>query len=384
MRQERGRWIEAALIVCAVAIAAVQAEEGKDDGGIPTIAERTEGMECQDGLLRLCWDPSEGKLFLEVVPDGGQLLYAASLASGVGANLLGLDRGSTRSALVHFERVGRRVLLVQENTRFRASAGDDALREGVERQFTTSVLGGWMPEAEEGDRVLVDATEFFVRDALGVARGLRGGDQGDFEVDADRSAVSLPRTRSYPRNTEVEALLTLTSSNPGDLVQSIMPDGSSLTVQVHQSFVALPDPYLSRRFDPRVGVFPITYQDYSQPLDSRLEQRRITRWRLEKADPAAEVSPPVQPIVYYLDPAMPEPVRSAIREGALWWNEMFEAAGFRGALEVRDPEPHPFQSYCDIGESGKNGYSEEPWSCRNVSIIRRNLKMLGSAGRPFP
>lgn len=328
------------LLLSGVAVAQAAGESVDET---VTLAERTAGLDCQPGFVSFCWDPKKGALLLEVDRFGEDFLYLISLASGAGANALGLDRGLVEEKLVRFERVGPRLLLLQTNTRYRAETESKALRRSVEEQFPVSVVRGWQIIAEEDGRVLVDATKFYLRDALGIAARLKQSGQGDFKLDsADRSAIHLPRTKAFPQNTEVEALLTFGSQHPGPLVRQTAPDGRSLTLRVHHSFVALPaEPYRPRRFDPRVGIFPLTFNDYAQPLDGRLEQRWIRRWRLEKA-PVQEgqrpprLSPPLKPIVYYLDPAMPEPVRSAVREGALWWNQVFEGAGFKDAFQVRD------------------------------------------------
>ncbi|MGH9787917.1 MAG: zinc-dependent metalloprotease [Candidatus Acidiferrales bacterium] len=306
-----------------------------------TIAARTAGLECQAGFIPLCWDAKKGAVLLEVSWFGEEFLYVTSLASGVGANELGLDRGSTgdytdSGALVRFERVGPRVLLVERSLQYRAETENAALARGVEQQFARSVLAGFAVEAEEGGRVLIDATSFFLDDQLDVRRQLKQARQGTFRVDAGRSAIHLARTKAFPQNTEVEALVTLASDEPGPVVSRVTPTGRWLTVHQHHSLVALPaQPMRPRRFDPRVGNIPLVFQDYAQPLEGRLEQRRIMRWRLEKATPGP-LGGPVKPIVFYLDPGMPEPMRSAVREGAMWWNQVFEAAGFRGAYEVRD------------------------------------------------
>jgi hypothetical protein len=326
-----GRSVFILLATALVGLSLAAQEEPK------TIAARTAGLECQAGFVPLCWDAKKGAVLLEVSRFGEDFLYVTSLASGAGANDLGLDRGATRSALVRFERVGPRVLLVERSLQYRAETEDAALARGVEQQFARSVLAGFTVEAEEGGRVLLDATAFFLDDALDLRGQLRQARQGTFRVDAGRSAIHLARTKAFPQNTEVEALLTLASDEPGPVVARVTPTARWLTVQVHHSLVALPEkPMRPRRFDPRVGNIPLLFQDYAQPLDGRLQQGRILRWRLEKATPGAAVSAPVKPIVYYLDPGMPEPMRSAVREGALWWNLVFEAAGFRGALEVRD------------------------------------------------
>ncbi|MGH9813540.1 MAG: DUF5117 domain-containing protein, partial [Candidatus Acidiferrales bacterium] len=333
----RGVVVVLAAVLSATGAMAQEAAKEAPSRSIGTIAARTAGLECQPGFVPLCWDAKKGALLVEVSRFGEDFLYVASLASGVGSNDLGLDRGSTREALVRFERVGPRVLLVERSLQYRAETDNTALAQGVEQQFARSVLAGFAVEAEEGGRVLIDATSFFLDDQLDLRWQLKQARQGAFRVDAGRSAIHLPRTKAFPQNTEVEALVTLATDEPGPLVGRVTPTWRWLTVHQHHSLVALPEkPMRARRFDPRVGNIPLTFQDYAQPLEGRLTQRRIQRWRLEKATPGAAVSASVKPIVYYLDPGMPEPMRSAVREGALWWNKVFEAAGFRGAYEVRD------------------------------------------------
>ncbi len=302
------------------------------------IAARVAKLQSQGGFLSLHWDEKEGRLLLELPRTGDELIYQVSLAGGVGSNPLGLDRnqlGDTR--LVRFDRIGPKVLLVQPNLRFRAIGGSAAEQRAVEQSFASSVLWSFKVEAEAGGRVLVDATDFFLRDAHNVAGRLRDSQQGAYAVDAARCALFLPRTRAFPRNTEVEATITLvTRDRPGPLVSSVTPTPDSLTVRQHHSFVQLPPPgYTPRRLDPRAGFFGIEVYDYASPFAGPLERRFIARHRLEKKDPSAAVSEAVQPIVYYVDNAAPEPIRSALVEGASWWKEAFERAGFRNAFEVR-------------------------------------------------
>jgi hypothetical protein len=192
-------------------------------------------------------------------------------------------------------------------------------------------------ESEWNGRLLVDATDFFLRDAHGVAKRLRDNSQGSYSADAARSAIYLPRTRSFPSNTEVEATITLvTSDKPGPLISAVAPTPDAVTVREHHSFVQLPPPgYSPRRLDPRSGFSGIEVYDYASPFSEPLEKRFICRHRLVKKDPATAVSEVVEPIVYYVDRAAPEPIRSALIEGASWWKEAFEKAGFRNAFEVR-------------------------------------------------
>jgi hypothetical protein len=312
--------------------AAQEKHEGK------SINAETRGLQKLDGYFPLYWDAEQGRLLLEISRWNTEFLYQVSLPTGVGSNPLGLDRGQLGDThLVHFERVGPKVLMVEGNYRFRAITTDEAERRAVAESFARSVLWGFKVEAAEGPRVLVDATAFFLRDAHGVADRLRESNQGQYKLDDTRSAVYLPRTKAFPKNTEVEATLTFTTDGtPGQLVRDTTPSPQSLTVREHHSLVELPDNnYTPRRLDPRVGVFAVEFYDYASPFNEPIEKRWITRHRLQKKDPSAAVSEPVKPIVYYVDNAAPEPIRSALVEGASWWSAAFEAAGFRNAFQVK-------------------------------------------------
>jgi hypothetical protein len=289
------------------------------------------------GYFSLYYDPAAGKLYLEIDKWGKEFLFQDSLPAGVGSNDLGLDRGQLgQTMIVHFERSGPKVLLIQSNYGFRASSTNPEERASVEQAFAQSVIFGFTVEAEEGDRALVDATQFFLRDAHHVAERLAAEKQGSYHLDAARSALYLPRTRNFPKNTEVEATLTFGASDrPGPFVRDLVPSPDSITVREHQSLIELPGPgFQPRAFDPRGGYFNIEYMDFSTPINHPIHQRFIARHRLVKKDPSAAISEAVQPIVYYLDPGTPEPIRSALLEGGNWWNQAFEAAGFRNAFKV--------------------------------------------------
>jgi Met-zincin/Domain of unknown function (DUF5117) len=303
---------------------------------LPSIEAKTAGLVRMDGFLPLFWDEAEGTLWLEVPDSLGELLYVHSLAAGIGSNDIGLDRnqlGSTR--VVRFDRIGRKLLMVEPNYAFRAITDNPAERAAVADAFATSVLWGFMVAAEAEGSVLVDATDFVLRDVHGVADRLRQGRQGTYRLDRSRSAVHLPRTRAFPRNSEVEVLLTFEGDPTGGFIRSVTPSPEAVSVRQRHSFVASPPPgYEPRRADPRAGFFGITWMDYAAPIGEPVAQRFIARHRLEKRDPAAAVSDPVEPIVYYLDPGVPEPVRSALLDGARWWDQAFEAAGYRNAFRV--------------------------------------------------
>ncbi|HEV2349982.1 MAG TPA: zinc-dependent metalloprotease [Terriglobia bacterium] len=305
--------------------------------GITTIAEKTKGLESLPGYFPLYWDARSGKLWLEIDEWDKEFLYVESLPAGIGSNDIGLDRGQLgASRVVRFERSGPKVLLMEPNYEFRATTENAEERESVREAFAESTLWGFKVEAEEGDRVLVDATDFFLRDAHHVAQTLKRAKQGDYKLDASRSAFYLPRTRNFPQNTEVEATLTFVGENPGRWVRQVVPSPEAITVREHHSFVELPGPgYQPRVFDTRAGFFGMRYMDFASRVDERIVKRFITRHRLQKKDPSAAISDPVQPIIYYLDPGVPEPIRSALLEGAGWWNQAFEAAGYRNAFQVR-------------------------------------------------
>jgi hypothetical protein len=302
------------------------------------IAARTSALQSQDGFLPLHWDDKEGKLFLQIPGTGEELIYQVSLPAGLGSNPIGLDRGQLGDTrLVRFDRVGPKVLLVEPAARYRALGGSAAEQKAVAESFASSVLWSFKVEAETAGRLLVDATEFFLRDAHGVAAQLRDTQQGSYALDASRSAIYPPRTKAFPRNTEVEATVTLvTKDRPGPLVASVTPAPDTVTVRQHHSFVQLPPPgYRPRRQDARAGLLGVVIYDYASPFAAPLEKRFVARHRLQKKDPSAAVSDAVEPIVYYVDDAAPEPIRSALVDGAAWWKEAFERAGFRNAFEVR-------------------------------------------------
>ena len=304
--------------------------------GLPSIEEKTRGMRRLQGFFDLYWDEAEGKLYWEIDRWNEQFLYQVSLATGLGSNPVGLDRGQLGGTyILEARKVGPKVLLVEPNYHYRARSQNPDEVRAVDEAFAPSTRWGFQVVAQSDRRALVDATEFFLRDAHGVARQLASAEQGRFELDESRSAFYLPRTKSFPLNTEVETWLTFTSEEPGPLVRSTAASGDAVTLRQHHSLVQLPDDgYQPRRADPRVGAFGISFYDYATPIDEPLEIRWVARHRLRKQDPGAARSAPVEPIIYYLDPGVPEPIRGALIEGASWWKEAFEAAGFVNAFRV--------------------------------------------------
>ncbi|PYS67699.1 MAG: peptidase, partial [Acidobacteria bacterium] len=298
------------------------------------------------GYFPFYWDAKAGKLWLEIDKWNSEFLYVESLPAGIGSNDIGLDRGQLgQSHIVRFERTGPRVLLIASNEGFRADSDNADERRAVRDAFAESVVWGFEAAAEEGNHALVDATAFYLRDVHGIPGTLQRNQQGQFRLDPTRCAFYLANTKNFPENSEVETMLTFTTEGEaGPLVRSVTPMAQAITVREHVSFVELPPPGFKPRInDPRSGYFGIQYMDFATPISDPVVKRYIDHHRLEKKDPAAAMSEPIRPIVYYVDRGAPEPVRSALIEGASWWNQAFEAAGYRNAfrVEVMPPDADP-------------------------------------------
>jgi hypothetical protein len=304
-----------------------------------SVAERTAGMQRASGYVPFYWDAMRGRVLVEVPVFDADVLYYVSAASGGGSVEMSFDRGIMGSSVVHFHRSGPRVLVVEQNLRYRAPGGHAALVDNVRDSFPSSVIAALPVEADEGGRVLVDATPLFMRDAGDVVGGLRRANQGAFRLDLGRSGFYPTRMKAFPDNTEIETIMTFAADQPGQLVANVTPDPQAFTLRIHHSFLRAPTGYTPRVADPRIGVSSVNFRDYARPFNDNTQVEWVTRWRLQKKAPGAAPSEPVKPIVFYLDPAIPEPVRTAMRQGALWWNKSFEAAGFRNAVQVLDPTP---------------------------------------------
>ena len=302
------------------------------------ITDKTKNMKRYDGYFTFWWDAANGKIWLLVDKFDKEFLYVNSLPAGLGSNDIGLDRGligGTR--IVSFNKVGKKLFLVQPNYSYRATSTDKNEQRAVRESFAQSTIASFVIDEDEGDKVLVDATSFFVRDAQNVADRIRAMRQGNYMFSEPRSAIYLANTRNFPLNSEFEATITFTGgSDAGRFVTTVTPSAEAITVRMHHSFVQLPDDkYKPRRYDIRSGYFGISYFDYSSPFSDPIEKMFIARHRLEKKDPSAAISEPVKPIVYYIDNGTPEPIRSALMDGAKWWNQAYEAAGYKNAFIVK-------------------------------------------------
>jgi len=342
-------------------------------GPIPGIEQRTAGMRKIEGYFPLYWDERSGSLYLEITHLNSEFLYATGLAAGLGSNDIGLDRGQEGGGkLVEFERIGPRVFLVQPQESFRSSSTNPAEQRSVADSFARSILWGFPIAAASDSRVLVDASDFFLRDGHGSGAALR---PGTYRVDRTRSAFYMERTKGFPKNTEVEVTLTFANEAAGGrggggggpvqgpppigtgeaaaggrggrggglfsgTVASVTPTPGDVTLREHYSLVELPDGnYQPREDDPRAGYGGMTYVDYSVPIGEPMMKHYIRRHRLIKKDPDAEMSEPVEPIRYWVDSGAPDDIKQALIEGASWWNQAFEAAGFKNAFIVQALPP---------------------------------------------
>ena len=314
---------------------------GSGSGDADSAVGNLESFDRREGFIDLYWDEQKGRLLLRIETFDEPFLYQSSLARGVGSNDLGLDRGQLGTdSIVQFERSGPKVLLVANNLRYRANSDDPDEQRAVEESFARSVLWGFESLGEHDGAVIVDATGFFLRDNHDISTRLAEAGEGSYEADATRSAIYLPRTKGFPDNSEIEALVTLRGKPAGDFLRTVVPEPALVTVHLHHSFIRLPDDnYVPLPYDPRAGLIGLRYggsgfHDYASAIGDSLTVAYARRHRLEKKDPAANVSEAVEPIVYYVDRGAPEPIRSALLDGARWWNQAFEAAGYKDAFRV--------------------------------------------------
>ena len=286
--------------------------------------------------MNFSYNNDSGKIILEINKLDSEFMYINSLSRGVGNNDLGLDRGQLgNSRIVYFTKRGNKILLIQPNLRYVSNSSNHLENKAVEEAFARSVLFGFDIIEISNDTYKIDITPFLINDAHGVSQRLKYSNAGSYSLNKSMSAIDLERTRAFPKNIEFDVILTFTGSPAGNLVRSVTPTASNLTVNQHHSFVELPDNnYKKRKFDPRSGSNPFIVYDYSTPIDKKLEQRFIVRHRLNKKYPNKEISVPIEPIVYYIDNGTPEPVKTALIEGGNWWNQAFESAGYKDAFRI--------------------------------------------------
>lgn len=290
-----------------------------------------------DGYFPFYYDNDTDKIYLEVAELDKEFLYINSLSSGIGSNDIGLDRGQLGGErVVSFKKMGQKLMLIQPNLQYRALTDNALEKESVKQAFASSVLFGFPIETMSNGNYIIDITNFLMQDAHGVSDRLQQSNQGSFSLDKSKSAMNMARTKAFPKNIEIDVMLTFKGKAKGRYLRSVVPSPDLVTVAQHHSFVALPElDFEKRAYDPRSGAYSFSYMDYATPVSSPIEKRYIARHRLEKKDPNATLSEAVEPIIYYLDNGTPEPVRTALLEGGRWWNQAFEAIGYKDAFQVK-------------------------------------------------
>jgi hypothetical protein len=323
------------ILACFIFTSALSsAVELKD---VNPIENFTTDMQHKVGFFDFYYQLETDKVFLKIDQFDQPFLFQSSMPQGIGSNDIGLDRGQLGDTrLVKFERYGNKVLLKQLNTQYRASSSNLAEQASIDEAFADSVIAGFPVVAADDNSVVVDYTDFLLSDIHQISQRLAATDQGSYKVDLKRSGVYLDRSKAFPDNTELEALVTFGGSKPGQYVYQVTPDPISISVHLHHSLVKLPDTdYQPRKFVPFSGFWSVGYQDYSVAIEDNMKKQFIPRHRLDKKQPNADISEAIEPIVYYLDPGIPEPVMSALRDGALWWDEAFSAIGYKNAFQVK-------------------------------------------------
>ena len=304
---------------------------------IPNLSEFISELDKKEGYLNFYWDDNKGKIYLEIKNLNQELIYINYLSAGIGSNDLGLDRGQIGGTrIIKFVKMGPKILMVQPNYKYRAISNNEEEIKSVEDAFAKSTLWGFQIVASDKNKYLIDISDFVIRDSHRISQRLAQRNQGSFKVDKNASSFDNLNSKNFPLNSELEAFLTFRGIAKGSWLRSVSPDFETFSVRTRHSFVKLPDGgYKPRKFDPRAGYGAMTFYDYASPIEEDLHVKYIRRHRLIKKYPNQEISEAVEPIIYYLDRGVPEPVKSGLIEGASWWNEAFEAAGFKNAFQIK-------------------------------------------------
>jgi len=306
-----------------------------------------------EGYFDFYYDEKSGKIYLEVDKLDKEFLYFRSLSNGVGNG--GPERGQASSAIAKFVKAGTKILLVEPVYNYRAITTNLDEIKAVENNFAKSVIFAFVPVSAAGGKYMIDMTPFIIRDSQGITSRLgvsrvsgpvtvrpsAGGSGASYRLDETRSVVYMENTKNFPKNSEFESMLTFTGGNPNsggyERGNDIAPDPGAITINMHQSFIELPDSnYAPRKYDARSAFGQFAYMDFSAPMTEPIMKRFIRRHRLQKKDPNAAMSEAVKPIVYYVDRGAPEMIKKALIEGGAWWNQAFEAAGFKNAFQISE------------------------------------------------
>ena len=299
-------------------------EEGKPKH--PSFSVLLKNFKHIPGLIPLY--EKDGEVMAEISPNhlNKDFIVVISIARGIGQGTL-LGGMTWGEGLWQIRKVDDQIQIVERNVRFTAAKGSPEAH-AVGNAYTDSILFS-LPIATTSPSggYVVNFNQVFMTDFPEISRALPG-----YAFAANRS--SWAETRGYPDNVELEVAATYASNGSAQL--DSVADTRAATVNIHYSLSLLPeDGYRPRLADDRIGYFVTALKDFSHKVDDDRFVRYINRWDLQKADPAAEQSPPKKPIVFWIEKTVPYKFRKPIREGILEWNKAFEKAGFLNAVEVR-------------------------------------------------
>ena len=360
MRYVTGLKILSVLLFALVTSTIQAKDDASATGKNKSFADLISGLDSHSGLLTVHIDKAQGKVYLELPAADkdrlfGRYIYSPTLRGGLGSNPVGLDRsaGSRNTYIIAFHQVGNKVIVEAENWRYRATADNVNEGKAVRESFASSIL--WsakiLARHPENNHLLIDFGSFLTRDAVGVAARLAQTEQGQFRLNEDRSMPDVETILVFSQNLEFDAYQTFTSPKPGPEVKVTTPEPTAITLIAHHSIIKLPDDgYIPRSYDDRAAVIGVSFADYSAALDESVKKKWARRFRLEKIDPDATRSKVKKPIIFYVDNGAPEPVRSALVEGAGWWSDAFEEAGFIDAyrVEVLPTGVHPLDARYNV------------------------------------
>ena len=356
MRRSRMQCLITMLVLVAFAATASAADKSKDKdkgkggkpgAGAPAAAapdkpftewsKITKDAEKKPGFFTL-WKKRDN-LYLELTKEqlNQPFLYVVSLSRGIGSNFV-LGGLPLDDRMLQFERHGDRILLMHVNTWIR-SPKDTPIDKARELSIANSVVQSFKIESEQDSSkaVLIDLGALLVSDVTDLSEQLKFA-FGNVSTRFDKDRSSLGSVKTFPDNTEIEATLTFTPNDRTRLSLESVPDNRYVPVGVHYSFTRLPATPMSVRYaDNRVGFFLDAVKDFGRDEKENFWLRNIHRWRLEKKDPSAAVSEPVQPIVYYIDWTVPDKFRPWVKAGVEKWQKAFELAGFKNAIIAKDP-----------------------------------------------
>lgn len=271
-------------------------------------------------------------LYCEIQPSqlNKPFLLMASIARGIGTGYI-LSGMTMDEWLLEWKRVGDKVHLVRKNVRFRADKGSP-IGEAVNLGYSDSVLFALKLESVHPQKksLLVNISPVFISDLLPLAGNLGG-------ARFDKARSTWGAIKAFPKNVE----LRVNAVYSGGGSRETVPDSRGMQVAVHYSLAQLPNNnYQPRLADDRMGHFMTTVKDYSLQTSDEPFIRYVNRWHLEKADKDAKLSPPKEPIIFYIEKTVPHRFRPYVRQGILEWNKAFEKAGFIDAIEARIQQDH--------------------------------------------